>query len=331
MALRHFFFSLFFLLPLTLLSAPIDFKACQLKYQVSSMSIGNTQAFAVDNEYALYYSEKEPSCELIKRDPFLGLNLIKSPEPFKHIFKFYNNDPHQLAAVLPKMVTEGKIVHEQIGLNTLGQFSKRVEANSLIGGTCCGIIGLATPQGVIDKQYIRHFLESKEVVYADIGIRLADQKGTRVIEVNPFFEASPFFLNDLIVSMDGRKVKSAAQLSRDILFSSPGSKHTFVIVREGKELKLDALFQKRLSGGLVPDSFFDLFGLRLDENLIVKEDNARYEIKKSDRLLSVMGKEVKTLADIRQTLSVEKNSPNKMVILLFRRNGFDFFIHFSKP
>ena len=331
MALRHFFFALFSLLPVTLLSASIDFKSCQLKYQVSSIVIGKTQGFAVDTQYALYYSEKEPSGEVIKRDPFLGLNLIKAPRPFKHIFKFYNNDPKQLAAVLPKKVSEGTIISEQTGLNTLGQFSKSVEDNALITGTCCGVIGLATPKGIIDKSYIRHFLESKEVVYADIGIRLGDKEGTRVIEVNPFFEDSPFFLNDLIVSMDAKKTKSAAQLSRDILFSSPGSQHTFVLIRDGKELKLNAVFQKRLSGGLVPDSFFDLFGLMLDENLIVKEDNARYEIKQSDRLLAVMGKEVKTLGDIRQLLSAEKSNPSKSVVLLFRRNGFDFFIHFSKP
>jgi hypothetical protein len=40
---------------------------------------------------------------------------------------------------------------------------------------------------------------------------------------------------------------------------------------------------------------------------------------------------VKSLADIRHLLSVEKSSSSKMIVLLFRRNGFDFFIHFSKP
>jgi len=213
----------------------------------------------------------------------------------------------------------------------LARFPKNVEENSLISGTCCGIIGLSTPQGIIDKSYIRHFLESKEVVYADIGIRLGDREGTRVIDVNPFFEDSPFFLDDLIISMDTTKTKNEAQLNRDILFSSPGRQQTIDIIREGKKLKLDRVFQKRLSGGLVPESFFDLFGLSLDENLIVKEDNAKYEIKKDDKLLLVMGKEVKTLADIRQILSEEKSSQSKMVVLLFQRNGFAFFIHFSKP
>jgi len=44
-----------------------------------------------------------------------------------------------------------------------------------------------------------------------------------------------------------------------------------------------------------------------------------------------MGKPVKTLADIRHVLSLEKSSKEKVIILLFRRKGFDFFIHFDKP
>jgi len=327
MALRH---TLLLLLPLILFSAPLDFKSCQLKYQVSSLPVGKTQAFAVDDEYALFYSKEEPGVKIIKRDPFLGLNLIKSPKKFKHLFKFYNNQPKKLAAVLPKEVHEGKFVRGQIGLNQLAQFSKPLKINSLISGSCCGVLGISTDKGVIDKAFIRHFLKSKEIVYSDIGIRLADKEGVRVVEVNPFFADSPFLLDDLILYMDGKKASSASQVSKNILFSTPGSVHHFLILRENKKLKIEATLQRRLSGGLVPDSFFDLFGLELDENLIVKEDNAKYEIKKGDRLLFVMGKEVKTLSDIRKVLSQEKSSKEEMVILLFKRNGFDFFIHFPK-
>lgn len=327
MALRHLFL---FLLPLTLFSAPLDFKSCQLKYQVSSIHVEGTLAFAVDDEYALYYSKEKPSRAIIKRDPFLGLNLIRSPKRFKHLFKFYNNRPRQLAGILPNEVHEGKIVREQIGLNQLAQFSKPLKNNAILTGTCCGVLGVVTDSGIVDKAYIRHFLESKEVVYGDIGIRLDDNKGVRVIEVNPFFADSPFLLNDLIISMDGKRVYSAAQTSQDILFSKPGSKHRFLVLRDKQKFEIEALLQKRLSGGLIPDSFFDLFGLALDENLIVKEDNAKYEIKKGDKLLYVMGKEVKTLADIRRVLSLEKSSDNKIVLLLFKRDGFDFFIHFPK-
>ena len=121
-----------------------------------------------------------------------------------------------------------------------------------------------------------------------------------------------------------------AQLSRDILFSKPESKHSFMINREGKKIKINATFKKRLSGGLIPDSFFDLFGLELDEQLSVKKNNPKYEIKKDDKLLYVMGQAVKSLSDIRRILSQEKISANKEVILLFKRKGFDFFIHFPK-
>lgn len=328
MAFRHL---LLLLLPFALFSAPTDFKSCQLKYQVSSIKIGNTLAFAVDNEYALFYSKEAPEIKVIKRDPFLGLNLVKSPKPFKHIFKFYNNEPKELAAVLPDGVSEGKIISRQIGLNRLAQFSKPLGENAIISGTCCGIVGIGTPEGIIEKAYIRRFLESKEISYSDIGIRLEERGGVRVAEVNPFFENSPFLPGDVIVQMDGKRGLNAAQISREILFSKPGSTHRFVILREKKEMGLNASMQKCLSGGLVPDSFFNLFGLELDEALIVKADAAKYEIKKGDRLLRIMEREVRTLSDVRKLLSEQKMGNNKTIVLLFRRSGFDFFIHFPKP
>jgi len=331
MALGHKLFFLLLLFPLILLSAQKDFKSCELKYQVSSFKIANTQAFAVNNEYVLFYSKDEPSVKIIKRDPFLGLNLMKSDHAFKHIFKFYNNYPKQLGAVLPTGTIEGKLLHQQIGLNQLAAFSKPASVNALISGTCCGIVGLSTGEGVIEKEYIRHFLESEKISYSDIGIRLKDSNGVRVVEVNPFFVDSPFFLDDVILSMDNKKARNAADVSRKILFSTPGSKHNFLVLREGKKLKISASLKARLSGGLIPESFFDLFGLELDENLRVKKDNPKFEIKKGDQLLYVMGKEVKTLAEIRAILSQEKTSENKIVVLLFKRQGFDFFIHFAKP
>lgn len=315
----------------TLFALPQDFKSCQLKYQVSSVKINSTQAFAINDEYVLFYSEKEPTVKIIKRDPFLGLNLMKADRNFKHIFKFYNNKPKQLASVLPNEAVEGRFIQEQIGLNELAKFSSKAKKNSLISGTCCGLVGLSTGKGIIEKEYIRHFLESKEIIYSDIGIRVADEKGVRVVEINPFFADSPFLLDDVILYMDAKKTKNAAKVSQDILFSKPGSLHYFIVLRDGKEQKIEAVFKKRLSGGLVADSFFDFFGVELDEFLLVKKDAPKYELKKGDKLLFVMGKPVKTLSNIRHVLSLEKSTKEKMVILLFRRNGFDFFIHFDKP
>jgi len=330
MALRHlFFFS--FLFSLTLYGAPVDFRSCQLKYEVSSVQVSATQGFAVDKNFYIIYSKDKPSYKIIKRDPFLGLNLVQSPTPFKHLFKFYKHQPKKLASVSPFKVIEGKIIKEQIGLNELAKFSKITPVNSLITGSCCGIIGLVTPEGVIEKEYIRHFLESEKVEYSDMGIRLANIKGIRVVEVNPFFQDSPFELNDVILYMDKKKASSAGQVSRDILFSKPGSLHHFIILRGEKKIKLQINGVDRNSGGKIPESFFGLFGLQLDEQLFVKKDAPKYEIKKGDKLLSVMKKEVKNLEDIRKVLSLEKDSEEELVYLLFQREGFDFFIHFKKP
>ena len=273
-----------FTFTLTLFASIQDFKSCQLKYEVSSVQVNNTQAFAINDEYVIFYSEKEPSEKIIKRDPFLGLNLMKADRTFKHSFKFYNNKPQQLASVLPNKAVEGTFIQNQIGLNQLAKFSTKSKKNALISGTCCGLVGLSTGKGIIEKEYIRHFLESKEIVYSDIGIRVTDKKGVRVVEVNPFFADSPFLLNDVIVYMNGEKVQNASQVSKDILFSKSGTLHTFIVERAGKEQKLKANFKQRLSGGLVPESFFDFFGVELDEFLIVKKDTPKFELKKGDKL-----------------------------------------------
>jgi len=338
MNLRTLLLTTFFF-TLSLFSSPLDFtkdstndfESCQLKYQVSSFKINNSFAFAVEKNYVLFYSEKEPSVKIIKRDPFLGLNLMKTDKTFKHLFKFYNNHPQHLASTLPFSTVEGHFTGEQIGLNILASFSSKAKKNAFISGTCCGLLGLSTGKGIIDKAFLQHFLKTSKVQYSDIGITLADRNGVRVVEVNPFFADSPFLLDDIILFMDKKKSRSAAQVSRDILFSKPGSLHHFIVLREGKKLNLSATFKKRISGGLIPDSFFGFFGLELDEHLNVIKDNAKYEIKKGDKLLFVMGKPVKTLAEIRQVLSLEKSSKNPLVVLLFQREGFDFFIHFNKP
>lgn len=327
MALRHFFL---LLLPFALFSASTDYRGCQLKYQVSSINLADTQAFSIDKEYALFYSKERPKQTIIKRDPFLGLNLIKSSKPFRHQFKFYKQRPKKIASVLPQKVTEGKILSEQIGLNKLAHFSKNIQKNSLICGTCCGIVGLSTPNGIIEKEYIKHFLQSKQTIYSDIGIRLANKKGARVVEVNPFFKDLQFIKGDVILFMDGKKVYSAGKLSRDILFSKVGKIHEFVVLRDGKKIKLKAKARKRISGGLIPEGFLDYFGIELYKNLFVKKDVAKYAIKKGDRLIYVMGKKVKTLKDIRQILSSKNNSKNHSITLLIKREDFDFFIHIPR-
>ena len=330
MALRQLLL-LAFLLPLTLFSAPQDFKACQLKYQVSAVKIGKAQAFAVSDKYALFYSKEEPSVRIVKRDKLLGLNLIETPKRFRHSFKFHHKFSTRLAGVLPYGITEGKLVSSQLGLNSLAKFSKSLKSNALITDTRCGIVGISTPEGVIEKEYIKHFLSSKEISYGDLGIRLIDKKGVCVVERSPFFKTMPFMAGDIIIYMDGKKAKSASEISRKILLSKPKSKHAFVVVRDSKKIKIKVEMQKRLSGGLSEDNFLDRMGFVLNENLVVTKNNTKYAVKKGDKLRVVMGQGVRTSTDVRHVLSQELPDKDSTIALLFQRNGFDFFIHLLKP
>ena len=320
-----------FLLPLTLFSSTKDFKACQLKYQVSSVKIGKTQAFAISDKYALFYSKDEPSVRVVKRDHFLGLNLIETPKRFRHSFKFHSNLSAKHAGVSPYSITEGKLISSQIGINNLAKFSKPLKTNTLITDDACGIVGISTPEGVIEKEYIKYFLKSKEISYGDLGIRLIDKKGVCVDTRNPFFEKMSFIAGDIIVYMDGKKVKDASAISRKILMSKPKSMHNFVVLRDKKKIKIKAEIQKRLGGGLIEDNFLEIFGFLFDKNLVVTKDNAKYGVKKGDRLKRVMGKEVKISVDVDHVLSQEKPAKDNVTALLFQRNGFDFFIHLLKP
>lgn len=330
MALRPLvLFALLF--PLSLLSTPLEFKACQLKYQVSSIEIDKIQAFAVNNEYALFYSKEEPDQKVAKRDPFLGLNLVRAPKQFKHSFKFHNNSTKKLAGILPASVTEGKILSEQIGLNRLAKFSKPLKRSTLVSDSTCGIVGISTGDGVIGREYIRHFLSSEKLIYGDAGIRLTDENGVCVSARNPFLKNNPFESGDIIVQMDGKKTESAAQVSRDILLSQPQSSHDFIVLRDAKELKLKTEFQTRLGGGLLPETFLETTGFWLDENLVLKKDNADYALKKGDKLMYVMSDRVTTPADVRRVLSQKDPNQNMRTVLLFQRDGFDFFIHLLKP
>lgn len=330
MAYSHSLFYLF-LLPLTLFSNPLDFKACQLKYQVSSMNVGQAYAFAVNDKYALFYSKEEPAQKVVKRDPFLGLNLIEADKRFRHSFKFHHRLSDKLSGILPHSITEGRMLSSQIGLNTPAKFSKPLKNSTLITDSACGIVGVSTPDGVIEKEYIKHFLKSKEIVYADVGIRLIDKNGVCVTARNPFFYNMPFMQHDIIVQMDGEKVASASEVSRRILLSKPKSMHTFIVLRDNKKIKIKVEAQERLSGGLSEDNFLDTMGFVMDEHLVVMQDNVQYGVKKGDKLRLVRGDGVRTSADVRHVLSQEKSDKDKSIALLFQRDGFDFFIHLLKP
>ncbi len=319
------FLALNFLL-LNLFACKGGYESCKLKL-VDSRTIQNeTLQIPVLKNQRIIFSKKTPNAKIIKYNPFLSLYLIEDKKKFKHPFRINNHLSLGMASVDKKRAIEGKILKEQIGLNSFATFSEPLYAPALLLNSCCALEGIVTPEGIIQKEYIERFLKTKFTSYADIGIRVEDKKGCLLIKaINPFVKANPFKVNDCVLEFDGKKVKSAALLMRKILFSKIGSTHKIKLKRDSKILTFRVKTHKRSGGGYLSDTFLEFLGISFDENLyIVKIEKKaeKYGLDLGDKLLQINLKDITNKEDILKIISQSKDSSH----LLFEREQFQFFI-----
>jgi S1-C subfamily serine protease len=184
-----------------------------------------------------------------------------------------------------------------------------------------------TPRGIIQKEYLKHFVTTKKSEYGDIGIRVKNEKGRVVVTASdPFFEDNPFKVNDVIVALDGKKVQAASTFMRRVLFSQVGSKHSVKVQRQKRYLTHSVVTKKRYGGGEVSDTFLESRGLYFDRRLsLVKIEKKfkNYGIKEGDRLIQIDGVLVKNQKELREYLQSAKDYTS----LLFERDGFEFFVN----
>ncbi len=314
------------LLLLNLYACKGGYSSCRDKI-IDSKSISNSRVqIPVKKNQRIIFSKTTPDSKIIKYDPFLSLYLVEDKKGFKYPFKINNRVILGTAVVNKKEAVEGKILKNQIGLNNFAIFSESVRVPALLLTSCCSLEGIATPEGIIEKEYIDRFIKIKKVSYSDIGIRVLDEnKSVTVKTVNPFMKGNPFRVGDLILEFDSKRVKNASELMRDILFSKLGSNHKVKVLRDSKVLILNSRSQKRYGGGYQSDTFLKFLGISFDKNLkIVKiEQKAKaYGLKLGDRLLEMNQKNITNESEILETISKSKESTN----LLFVRDDFQFFI-----
>jgi hypothetical protein len=312
---------------MSLLACKGGYRSCKLKIQDSSSIIKNTLQIPVLKNKLLIFSRDTPNKKIIKYDPFLSLYLVEDEKYFKYPFRINYKLSLGTASVDNNSATEGRIEKRQTGLNNFASFSESVNTPSLLLNSCCALEGIVTPQGIIEKEYIEHFLETKEVLYGEIGIRVEDKEKLALIKyINPFIKNNPFKVDDIIISLDCKKIKYSDVFMRKILFSKIGSMHTIVIKRLNKLHTFKVQTIKRLGGGYLSDTFLELKGLYFDENLrlikILKNFNS-YGLHIGDKLLMVNKKYVHNQTELRKNISAF----NDKALLLFERNGFDFFIN----
>jgi len=318
--------SLFFI---NLYACVDGYKGCQQKI-IDSTAIGiDTLQVPLLKNKKLIYSNTKPNAKILKYDPFLNLYLIKDSKSFKHPFRTNYKLSLGSAALTSKMITEGKIIKNQIGLNRFAIFNEVVSAPSLLLNSCCALDGLITPQGIIEKEYIDNFLNSKKLEYGDIGVRVNDEKNLVIVQrVNPFDSSIEFIKGDRIVSIDKKKIKNSSEFMKKILFSKLGKKIKIKIKRNNKFLTIDTIIKKRYGGGYISDTFLEAKGLYFSEDLTILkigDEFKKYGLLVGDKLLQVNGKKVNTISDIRKNIDDFKYFAS----LLFTRENFQFFVNIN--
>jgi len=320
-------FTLLSLLFLNSFACQGGYNSCIAKIQDSKTIHDNSLYIPVKNNRLLIYSKTKPKAKILKYDPFLSLYLV--PDPKKFAYPFEVNMRLQLgsAIVTNKRAKEGKILHNQVGLNRLAIYSEKLKTPALITSSCCSLEAIVTSDGVIQKEYIKRFLSKTPSTYADIGIRVKNEKGYVIVKArNPYIKDNLFEKGDCIVAFDGKKVTTASSFMRSVLFSKIGSKHRVRVKRNGKFINFSVVSSKRYGGGAISDTFLEQKGIYFDKTLhIIKlsKQFKSYGMLLGDQLLQVNGVTVKNQEELLQYIEDFKD----FSLLLFERNKFQFFVN----
>lgn len=319
-------FALLGLLFLNLFACKGGYDSCKQKVLDSQTIQACSLAIPVQKHQRVLYTIETPKEKILKHDPFLSLYLVEDKKGFAYPFRINMQEQLGIASVSTKTPVEGKIVKKQIGLNSFAIFSEPILYPSIITSSCCSLEAIVTPEGIIEKEYIQHFINAKESSYADIGIRVKEEKGKVIVNaVDPFMAHNPFEKGDILLSINGKKVANASMLMREILFSKIGSSQKIQIKRKAKTVAFTALSYKRYGGGYISDTFLEQKGIYFDKNLCiidVQKDFAAYGLVKGDRLVEVNGIRVKTQAELQEYMANSKDFSS----LLIERDGFQFFV-----
>ena len=302
--------------------------SCVKKANDAKVFRGDALIIPIKNHRCLVYSKQIPNAKILKTDPFLNLYIIQDKHPFPYPFETNLRVQLGTAAIHGKKFVEGRILTSQVGLNQLARYSAKIQKPAIVTSSCCWLEGLITPEGMIDKYYLHHFIATKDSRYGDIGIRVKQEKNCiKITASNPYLKNNPLKRGDCVVAFDGKRVKSAAVLMRKILFSKVGSKHTIKVKRNGKYYTFKVESGERKGGGEISDTFLELKGIYLNKKLRIVRLNhyfQKYGLKLGDKLIGVNGVLVANQEELREY--VQKNK-DISVLLFERNNNFQFFVN----
>lgn len=317
------------LLLLNLEACEGGYDSCMQKIIDSDSIIRHNLQIPVTKNTRLLFGKTTPNAKIIKFDPFLNLYIVKAKKKFDYPFRVnYFLSPGS-AIVTDFSSQEGKVVKEQVGLNRFGVYNETIFFSGLLTNSCCALEGLAVSEGIIQREYIQKFLETKEVFYGDIGIRVSDSVSPVVVQsIDPFMQNNPFKPGDCIIKLDGKKVKNSASFMRNILFAKAGLQRNVTVLRDSEVMEFCLITKERFGGGYISDTYLEQFGIYFDEELSIKKivkNSKNLGLKVGDKLIQVNDVKVFTQKDVMQNIANFKDSAS----LLFQRNGFQFFVRIN--
>jgi len=308
--------------------------ACQGEYTLcikkvkDSKAIRNSSIYIpVKNYKLLVYSKHRPHEKILKHDSFLSLYLVEDKKRFAYPFDIKIHSQTSSAMINTKISKSGTIIKNQIGLNSLAKYSKKLLIPSILTDSCGNLEGIVTPKGIIQKEYLARFISSANVDYADIGVRVKNDNAYVIVTAtNAFLSANTLKKNDCILKFDKTKINSASVFMRRVLFSKIGSEHTLKIKRHNKIINLKVRSYKRYGGGNFSDTFLEQNGIYFDKTLHVirfSKHAKKHGLMIGDKLIQVNEIKVKTQTEVRKYIENFKEFSS----LLFFRKGFEFFVN----
>ncbi len=315
------------LLLLNIYACQGGYDSCIKKINDSKTIQNNSLLIPIENSELLIYSRTTPNAKILKYDPFLSLYLIEDTNKFPYPFDINMRQQLGSAMVNRADAKEGKILKNQVGLNSFATFSQKTKTPALITSSCCSLESIVTPEGIIQKEYLKRFISSNKAEYSDIGIRVKNEGAHVIVSASdPYMNNNPFKKGDRIIAFNGVKIRAASLLMRNILFSKVGSKHKVKVKRDGKFFDFVVQASIRFGGGYLSDTFLEQKGVYFDKQLHVTKLSQKfldYGLVRGDRLLQVNGIEVKTQNELRKHIENFKD----FSALLFERRNFQFFVN----
>lgn len=300
---------------------------CRQKTIDSNSTTSQTLQIPLTGNKRLFFSPyKTPDGKIIKHDPLLALYIVENPNGFRFPFKIEAADKKDIAMVNADGVTHIKIAEHQDGVDKLASVVGGCPAPALLLSGCCALEGLATPKGIIEKEYLVHFLADGFSGYSDFGV-VVDEKSGVVVQIDPFYNHG-FVVGDLILAFNTKSI--GKETLKEMLFCKVGSIGRFKIKRGDKEFELAVVSRQKKSGVFVPNESLDAVGIYFDAQMKIvklKEDAQERGLKAGDQILAINSKEVQNSQDFATALS----SASDEFVLLIRRDGFDFTIVIKAP